>query len=792
MNREIAFRLKYVSARMATFISLLAAFTAFGLKADAATVYAIANGNFNSGLTWSTGVPPSNTDSVVIDDDYKVTVTADDTVGSICVYANTSGSISRLIINTGVTLVVNEYFRVHSDGIDPFDDPTCQVQVRGTLSVGKDLILQTYDDVATDPSLAVIKMIYANGNLLLYRNIINVGAGGQIDASSVNASTTKFLGSTSTTLTVTSNFKFHHIVVDKSSGATLTLGGGLNTANFFGNLTLQNGKFDNGGYSINGTSGKSFTQQSGTTFILSGSSSLPANLNYVINSGSTIQFSGTNTIGSPSGDDYENLTISGTGTKTLGTNITINGNLNLAGGTLDANNTLNYGITIKGNWVNSGGTFQPRAGTVTFSGSSDQTITSNGNSFYNITINNTGTQVSLNDNLTVSNVLTLTDGVITTGSYRVILTSTSAAAVTGQSSASFINGNLRRYIASNTATYAFPVGNGTASTNYFRVDVINNNLTGLSYIDARFKPLTRHDDDSLNVSDTWSGGSLTYNTVNNAGIWELEPNATPTGGSYNIRLYTENMSGLTDNLFGPLKRPLNSYTSGWTTGGGSLSNNNGDGRLVSHGYALRSGLTSFSEFGVGGGSQSGSGLPIELVSFTAVPHGKVVKIKWVTASEINNDFFTVERSANAITFETLNTFSGAGNSSVTNAYEMTDYHPLPGISYYRLKQTDFDGTYTYSRVVSVHFEEEASMVSVFPNPVRENKFFIKLENIPDAADVAHIHIIDLNGKPAYSATFDLFHSGVRQIELPANLPRGMYFLELTGVQGLGKQKLLVY
>src|SRR6185503_19259485 len=109
---------------------------------------------------------------------------------------------------------------------------------------------------------------------------------------------------------------------------------------------------------------------------------------------------------------------------------TVDGNLSLSSTTLDVDVAQNYSISIKGNWVNSSGTFQARTGTVTFNGNSDQQITSNANSFYNLVIDNHALQVSLNDNLTISNLLTLTDGVITTStSYRVIMSSTSSTSI---------------------------------------------------------------------------------------------------------------------------------------------------------------------------------------------------------------------------------------------------------------------------------------------------------------------------------------------------------------------------
>lgn len=87
--------------------------------------------------------------------------------------------------------------------------------------------------------------------------------------------------------------------------------------------------------------------------------------------------------------------------------------------------------------------------------------------------------------------------------------------------------------------------------------------------------------------------------------------------------------------------------------------------------------------------------------FVANPAGKEVKLEWATASEQDNDHFTVERSPNGIDFSPILRVAGAGTSSGTLNYLDYDPWPLSGVSYYRLRQTDYDGTSTLSDVVAV-------------------------------------------------------------------------------------------
>lgn len=108
-------------------------------------------------------------------------------------------------------------------------------------------------------------------------------------------------------------------------------------------------------------------------------------------------------------------------------------------------------------------------------------------------------------------------------------------------------------------------------------------------------------------------------------------------------------------------------------------------------------------------------LPIELLYFNANYNGKTVDLNWETASEINNDYFTIERSSDGVNFESLSTTKGAGNSTNKIKYSDADTSPLNGISYYRLKQTDFDGNFSYSQIVTVEANDPIEF-SLFPNP----------------------------------------------------------------------------
>jgi hypothetical protein len=105
-------------------------------------------------------------------------------------------------------------------------------------------------------------------------------------------------------------------------------------------------------------------------------------------------------------------------------------------------------------------------------------------------------------------------------------------------------------------------------------------------------------------------------------------------------------------------------------------------------------------------------LPVELISFTASPSGNQVVVEWVTATERNNKYFVVERSKDGQHFEPIGMVDGSGDAIGVTRYGFTDERPLEGVSYYRLQQTDLDGTTNFSEVVPVLFREQRSVFAV--------------------------------------------------------------------------------
>lgn len=164
-------------------------------------------------------------------------------------------------------------------------------------------------------------------------------------------------------------------------------------------------------------------------------------------------------------------------------------------------------------------------------------------------------------------------------------------------------------------------------------------------------------------------------------------------------------------------------------------------------------------------------LPIELAYFKAYTKAYSIQLDWKTEVEINNAYFEVMYSTNGKDFKTIAKIEGAGTSATAVVYAFQHQNPVLGNNYYRLKQTDFDGTYDYTAIITVQWEEKgASIVKVYPNPVQES-FSI---NTHDGEKPSQVQLLNLLGQviPTHWSPQD------ERYVLPASLSRGSYVLKM--------------
>lgn len=134
-------------------------------------------------------------------------------------------------------------------------------------------------------------------------------------------------------------------------------------------------------------------------------------------------------------------------------------------------------------------------------------------------------------------------------------------------------------------------------------------------------------------------------------------------------------------------------------------------------------------------------LPVTLVRFEAQKAEKAVRLVWETVSEKNNSHFEIEWSADARKFNYLGSVTGQGTTGAAQIYSYVHESPFAGVNYYRLKQVDFDGTYSYSKIRSIRFGAE-SVIKVYPNPASD---LIKIEGLA-AGVTAVVEVCDANGR----------------------------------------------
>jgi hypothetical protein len=169
-----------------------------------------------------------------------------------------------------------------------------------------------------------------------------------------------------------------------------------------------------------------------------------------------------------------------------------------------------------------------------------------------------------------------------------------------------------------------------------------------------------------------------------------------------------------------------------------------------------------------------SPLPIELVSFTCnLINTKTVELNWTTSTEINTDYFSIERSSDGVTFESIGKVTSAGNSLNTLNYSLSDEFALKDVSYYRLKSVDLNGSYKYSEICSVTNYNASSSIIIYPNPTNGS---ISVEcNQPNSLKTDALSLKDITGKAIEVSIMSINNKIIIDMSI---LQPGMYFLEV--------------
>ncbi|MCO6501145.1 MAG: T9SS type A sorting domain-containing protein [Vicingus serpentipes] len=164
-------------------------------------------------------------------------------------------------------------------------------------------------------------------------------------------------------------------------------------------------------------------------------------------------------------------------------------------------------------------------------------------------------------------------------------------------------------------------------------------------------------------------------------------------------------------------------------------------------------------------------LPIELLSFNAYQRDSKVQLEWTTTTELNNDYFTISKSKNTIDWDEVIRVVGAGNSSQMLHYSTIDPNPYSGTSYYRLKQTDFDGKYKYFPIISVNLTSNGTII-IYPNPTHNS---INISG--DSSEMKNISLSNCLGEDiTHTIQISEKNNNQKEVDLSSIAP-GIYFLK---------------
>ena len=187
-------------------------------------------------------------------------------------------------------------------------------------------------------------------------------------------------------------------------------------------------------------------------------------------------------------------------------------------------------------------------------------------------------------------------------------------------------------------------------------------------------------------------------------------------------------------------------------------------------------------------SDAANPLPIELVDFSARCEGSVVRVEWTTATEQNNDFFTIQRSRDAQDWETIGTMNGAGTSISNITYSFVDESPL-ATGYYRMLQTDFDGTTTSSPTVAAGCETNGGLQIVNAWDNGEN---IQVVVSSSFNDVHTAVLLDAQGKVLITQPQQAISEGITTLSIPkGTLATGIYVIQLQHANGALSRRVLL-
>ena len=642
-------------------------------------------------------------------------------------------------------------------------------------------------------------------------------------------------------------FIYNHLLFNNSSAGGVTLTGtDISATNVTGSFRVQTGSvFTTANFDITGGAGDTFQIDPGATFQMNGSNATFPTGFSTFDLGTTAPF-GTVVYNQPgattiTSQTYGNLTITGTNTFTLPGNLTIAGSLVLGAGgatilqgangspftlnvnrdliintgaALEANRGANNGIgflNLGGNWTNSG-TFSGGAGTqaVIFTGTGPtqpQVIGGSASTtFNNLTINAGAATnvVRLDTGPSVTNILTLTLGSIdlngttlsVTNSFPTAIVRTNGYVRSEKNSAPY--GELRWTTSNQIGTFEYPFGKSSTEYIPVRINKTVGGSTGGTISVWTYS--TAADNSPLPTSVTNLNGTVGGNSVTDR-FWGItlsgyatRPTASLTFTAVGTNAFppSEKPASIAD-IAAVAASPAGIAAQVWNpagywdpaTGSQTFGNNlpaAGFFQVTAPAISLQNTYLPWALVDIS------APLPVELTKFSGRWTDDHVQLDWSTSSELNNDFFAVERSISGEEFHEILRVQGSGTTQLARTYQAQDHSSPGGHAYYRLRQTDFDGSFTFSKVIRVEVPQRVGWV-IAPNPNSGEPLIIRFANPTNFPGL--VQITDLSGRVVYQGEFE---SGFSQWEMDLNqsLAPGLYLVSVTTNVGTAYRKLVLH
>lgn len=802
-----------------------------GPAAPPGALYARESGNWNSGTTWSTslgGLPcyctPTSTSDVRIGCGYVVSLPADARANTVVVYEGSS--LRWTNNNVELSLYGDAYLEVHSGA---------SLDQNGRGSAALDFSSAGNSQIIVNDATVGIDLDQINIRAGVQLNIQGAGRIDLDDSFTLHAASS-VVNDVTGTFRINNDFNINATNSSLTNNETLTIGDNLDINNA-DNVTVTNNRSLNiqGDIDLNNSDGVVLNNAAGAAISVTGNDiELSENsYNFRINnygslrvtddikespagasSAAIYNYSGAslylghdmaemdfriyasydnnvvsyNRAGNQSyifepQDSYWDLELAGSGRKRSISDLDINGDLLINGSAIFDVNNGNNDLTVAGSWVNTsaaGDSFDQGTELVTFDGDGNDSLQSTfGEVFYDLIIDNKTGPLTLKSNVSIASngSVQFTEGLVNTTASALLIVEDNATSTAGNA-ISYVNGPVSKI---GNDAFTFPVGRSRwAPIRYYAV-------SGAT-IASRFTA-TYHEDPAPNGSELHPD----LNHVSSVEHWTLTRDVGTAVGNVAAYWKDADLSEI-GNLSDLDLAVYNATNARWESASGTVSG----GSAIGAGAIgdIVGSVTNFGFFAFASGNGSNP-LPVELLLFEAQKSHQQVELTWETASELNNDYFVVERSLDGQNFEAVAQVKGAGTTPHLQQYATVDKNPQAGTSYYRLKQVDFDGAIAYSDLRLVRFdapEQPAAIeLSLYPNPAQQSAQTTLVIHSVQPGQKITLTVVDMLGHVLVSKEVNSPEhvSSVWNREVSPRLVSGIYTVVVVAQGQMNSQKLIV-